>query len=197
VDSKGKSVANDFAKVSPMIKCYRCQVYGHVATNCSSPSKIALINGLHVVESELESDKFTFQHGEVDSDVDEEITGDDVGFNCIRLTPSIHLSVVRCALSQPKEKDDWRRTTMFHTFTRIGGRSYKVIVDSGSCINAVSSTIIANFGLNCIPIETWINSSSLEVKQRCLVSIDFGLYKDKIWCDVVTMNVGHTIVGRP
>ena len=33
VDNKGNGITNDFAKVSPTIKCYRCQGYGHVATN--------------------------------------------------------------------------------------------------------------------------------------------------------------------
>ena len=91
---------------------------------------------------------------------------------------------------------------MFHIITKIGGKSCKVIIDSGSCINAVSSKVITKFGLKAVPhphpyIVTWINSSALEVKQRCLVPIDFGLFKDKIWSDVVTMNVGHVILGRP
>ena len=128
MDNKGKSVVNDFAKVSPTIKCYRCQGYQHIATNCSSPSKIALINGLPVVESESESDEFTFQPGDVDSDINEEITCDDVDLNCIRPTPLTHLSVVRCALSKPKEKVNWRRTIMMHTSTRIGGRNCKITV---------------------------------------------------------------------
>ena len=103
VDNKGKSVANNFAKVSLTIKCYRCQGYGNVAANCSSPSKIALINGVLLVKSELDSDEFIFQPGKVDFDVDEEVKGDDVGFSCIRPT-LIHLSVIRCALSQLEEK---------------------------------------------------------------------------------------------
>ena len=76
----------------------------------------------------------------------DETKGDNVGLNCIQPTTSIHLSIVRCALSQPKEKDDWRRTTMFHIIMKIGGRSYKIAVNSESCINDVSSTIIAKIG---------------------------------------------------
>ena len=36
-----------------------------------------------------------------------------------------------------------------------------------------------------------------DVKQRCLVPIEFDVYKDKLWCDVVMMDVGQIIVGRP
>ena len=80
---------------------------------------------------------------------------------------------------------------MFHTFTRIGGKSCKVIVDSESCINALSSTLIAKFGLKVLPHPhpykvTWINSSALEVKQEvpCF---------DRL-CSVLTMDVGNVIL---
>ena len=91
---------------------------------------------------------------------------------------------------------------MFHIIMKIDGRSCKIIVDSESCINVVSSTVIAKIGLKAVPHPhpyrvIWINSSALEVKQRCLVPIDFGLYKNNIWCDVVSMNVGHVILRRP
>jgi len=90
---------------------------------------------------------------------------------------------------------------MFHIIMKIGGRSCKIAVNSESCINDVSSTIIAKIGLKAVPHPhpfrvTWINSSALEVKQRCLVPIDFDLYKDNIWYDVVSMDVGHVILGR-
>ena len=54
------------------------------------PIQIVLINGVPVVESEPDSDDFIFQSGEVDSDVDKEVRGDDVGLSCIRPT-SVHL----------------------------------------------------------------------------------------------------------
>ena len=46
------------------------------------------------------------------------------------------------------------------------------------------------------PQVSWINSTALDVKQRCLVLIDFELYHDKIWCDV-TIDVGQIILRRP
>ena len=138
--------------------------------------------------------------------MDDDTTGDNIGLNCIQTT-SIHLSVVRCALSQPKEKDNWRRTTMFHIIMKIGGRNCKIIVDSGSYINAVSSTVIGKIGLKAEPHPhpyrvTWINSSALEVKQRCLVPIDFGLYKDKfgamlyLWMRVMLSLDDHDYTTR-
>jgi len=42
-----------------------------------------------------------------------------------------HLNVVRCALAKSKENDDWRRTSIFQTLTKIGGKNCQVIIDSG------------------------------------------------------------------
>ena len=115
--------------------------------------------------------------------------------NCLRLREYTRLSVVRCTLAQPKVSDDWRRTNIFHTFTKIGERSCKVIVDSGSYINVVYSVIINKVGLKAEPHPhsynvSWINEAALNVTQRCPVPVEFTVCKDKIWCDVVTMNVG-------
>ena len=49
-----------------------------------------------------------------------------------------HLNVIRCTLAKPKENDDWRRTLIFQTLTKIGGKNYRVVIDSGSCVNAVA-----------------------------------------------------------
>ena len=75
-------------------------------------------------------------------------------------------------------------------------------MDSESCVNAVSFKMIEKVGWKAEPYlhpykVSWINSTALDVKQQCLVSIEFDIYKDKIWCDVVTMDVGQIILGRP
>jgi len=77
-----------------------------------------------------------------------------------------------------------------------------VNVDSESCVNAVSSKMIEKIGLNVVPHPhpykvSWINSTALDVKQQCVVPIEFDVYKGKVWCDVVTINVGQSILGRP
>ena len=39
--------------------------------------------------------------------------------------------------------------------------------------------------------------ASMEVNERCLVPMQFATYKDKIWCDVLTIDAGHVILSRP
>uniref|UniRef100_A0A2N9ICA7 Integrase catalytic domain-containing protein n=1 Tax=Fagus sylvatica TaxID=28930 RepID=A0A2N9ICA7_FAGSY len=78
----------------------------------------------------------------------------------------------------------------------------EVIIDSGSCINAVSSSLVTRLGVKLIPHPnpykvSWVDTSSIDIKERCLLPIQFMSYKDEIWCDVIPMDVGHVILGRP
>ena len=89
---------------------------------------------------ELGSDKLTFQPGKIDSDIAKEITGQ---------------------LERGIEN--------FHIFTKIRDKNRKMIVNSGSCINAISSKVTKNFGLKALPHPhpnkmSWINSTALKVK---------------------------------
>jgi len=61
-----------------------------------------------------------------------------------------HLNVVRCAPDNPKESDDWRRTSIFQTLIKIGGKNCLVIIDSRSCINAVALGMVTKLWLNII-----------------------------------------------
>ena len=57
-------------------------------------------------------------------------------------------------------------------------------MDGGSCINVVFSVIISKVGLKVEPYPhfykvSWINKVALNVTQRCLVPVEFTVYKDK------------------
>jgi len=204
-DIKGKNFKRDnwnkgpdSSGVSSTTKCYKCQGYGHLAASCPTLVKITIIDGTPTEATESDSDEYT-HHSDV---TDDESSGDDVGLNCIRPTPSTHLAVVKCVPSPPAKKVDWRRTATFHTFTKIGYKSCQMIVDSESYINAISSRFCENLGLEIIPHlyplkVSWIDSTAFKVKQRCLVQVNFNHYKNKIWCDVITMNESQVILGRP
>ena len=96
-----------------------------------------------------------------------------------------HLNVVRCTLAQPKENDDWHRTLIFQTLTKIGGKNCQVIIDNGICVNTVASDMVTKLGLKTVahsqPYKvSWVNSASIDVKDRCLIPILFATYSDKI-----------------
>ena len=109
--------------------------------------------------------------------------------------------VVRCALAM-QEDDDWRRIAIFHMYLKCNGRSCKLIIDSDNCTNVVSSNTVARLGLKTEPHlnpyrVSWVDSTSIPMSQRCLVPLELSSYKDQLWCDVVSMDVGHIILGRP
>jgi len=155
-NTKGKSLERDnknkspeFVKVSSTTKYYKCQGYGHLAASCPNLVKITIIDGTPTEVTESDTEEYTYHPKVVETD---ESSSDDVGLNCIRPTPSTHLPVVKCVLFQLARKDDWRRTATFHTFTKIGDKSCKVIVNSENCINAISSRLYENLGLEIIHI---------------------------------------------
>ena len=110
--------------------------------------------------------------------------------------------MVRCALAKQRDIDDWQRSAIFQTYTKCGDKTCKVIINSGSCINAVSSNVVSHLGLKLIPHPnpykvSWVDTSSIAIKERCVVPLQFLTYKAEIWCDVIPMDVGHIILGRP
>jgi len=113
-----------------------------------------------------------------------------------------HLSVVRCAMSLPQRTDDWRRTAILQFLIQINDKFCKVLVDSGSSINAISQKTITRTGLKVVshprPYNvSWIDSTSLSIKERCKVPLHIAGTRSEIWCDVISMDVGSIILGRP
>ena len=114
----------------------------------------------------------------------------------------VQLNVVRCALAQPQPITDWRKTFILSTNILINGKPCKVLVDSGSCVNAISRGTIGRTGLQVTPHPkpykvSWIDTTSLSINEQYLVPIQFVGYKEKIWCDAISMDVGSIILGRP
>ena len=78
----------------------------------------------------------------------------------------------------------------------------KLIVDSGSCVNAVSDTMIPRLGLSTHPHPTpydvsWIDTTSLPVRLQSRVPLRISTYDDIVLCDVIPMKIGSIILGRP
>ncbi|XP_022897834.1 uncharacterized protein LOC111411547 [Olea europaea var. sylvestris] len=114
--------------------------------------------------------------------------------------------VVRKSLLTPKgdSGDDWLRTNVFHATCTIADKVYKLIIDSGSCENVVSEEAIEKLQLkmDCHPKPyklSWLNKGSeVTVEKRCLVSFSIEKkYFDNAWCDVVSMDACHVLLGRP
>ena len=63
-------------------------------------------------------------------------------------------------------------------------------------------TLFPHLGLKLIthpnPYKvSWVDTSSITIKKRCVIPLQFLTYRVEIWCDVISIDVGHIILGRP
>ncbi|XP_058103238.1 uncharacterized protein LOC131246829 [Magnolia sinica] len=173
------------------VRCYECGNLGHMSNQCPTKSRgrALVIGESHEGgddQGDYEVEEYHPEGGLTDEEVDGEAT----------------LAVVRRVLAQSRSSADWRRSTIFYTIAKCGEKNCKVIVDSGSCQNVISTSTLDRLKLKSTPHPdpykvSWVDKTSLPVTQQCLVPIEFGSYKESLWCDVLPMDVGHVILGRP
>ncbi|CAA7034297.1 unnamed protein product [Microthlaspi erraticum] len=76
-------------------------------------------------------------------------------------------------------------------------------IDGGSCTNVASETMVEKLGLitkkHPRPYQlNWLNETGeMSVKNQVVVPLSIGNYKDEILCDILPMDAGHIILGRP
>ena len=173
------------------VQCYKCKGYGHIASECPNQRVFTL------VEEPIEEEHVEFDSPPIFDEPreEEDVTYGDMG----------ELLVIRRALnSNPVEDEVWLRNNIFHTRCTSHGKVCDVIIDSGSCENVVSDTMVQK-----LPLKTekhpqpyklsWLQKGkSVQVDQRCLVNFSIGnKYRDEVWCDVVPMDACHLLLGRP
>jgi hypothetical protein len=96
-----------------------------------------------------------------------------------------------------------QRTRLFRTACKTKDRGCKVIVDSGSTNNLVSTEMVENLELETTdhprPYKvSWLQKGhQVSFTKQCLVDIKIGRYNDKILYDVIPMDVCHLLLGRP
>jgi len=75
------------------------------------------------------------------------------------------------------------------------------IVDGGNCENMVSEALVKQLKLRRYKVRTpyrmsWFKrGSEISVRHRCLVPIQLKDYKDEVWCDIVSMDACHILLG--
>ena len=101
----------------------------------------------------------------------------------------------------PSSKDP-QRSSIFSTFTRIRTSIIKILIDSGSVVNADAAASVHTLGLQPLshprPYRAmWIKDASLAVTKRCLVPLHVAGYREEVWCDILPMGVGSVLLGQP
>jgi hypothetical protein len=166
-------------------KCFKCQGFGHIASDCPNRKMISL------VEEDLEDD---VEDEPVDEGSEEEWTYADQGESL----------VIRRILKSTYIEEDWLRNNIFHTKCTSSGKVCNVIIDGGSCENVVSTTMVEKLNLKTEPHShpyklQWLKKGNdIQVTKKCLIQFSIGKnYKDELLCDVVPMDACHILLGRP
>jgi hypothetical protein len=96
-----------------------------------------------------------------------------------------------------------QRNSLFRTACKTKDKVCKVIIDSGSTDNLVSTEMVEKLELKTTahprPYKvSWLQKGhQVMITKQCLVEIKIGGYKDEILCDVIPMDVCHILLGRP
>jgi len=119
-DDHSKPPEQTSSKFSASTKCYKCQGYNHIATNCLSEMKVTFVNGVPTQAPESDDEKVTY-HPKIneDDDFDYDQESSDAECNYIHLILSNYVSVVRCAFSQ---ENNWEELLSFTHLLRLETR---------------------------------------------------------------------------
>jgi hypothetical protein len=104
---------------------------------------------------------------------------------------------------EPETKNLVQRNNLFRTACKMKDRVCKVIIDSGSTDNLVSTNMLEKLELerNSHPMPykvSWLHKGhQITITQQCLVNFKIGGYRDEVLCDVIPMDVCHVLFGRP
>ena len=208
------------------VACYKCQGWGHFASQCSSlrqatrPARALLVEIQDKDQPpppDLE-DTFTEIY-EADPELAHAFEGSPGVVGCIikgmkpltneehSLAVAVSLGTMLSDLSAGGEEtmpstEDPLLSLIFLTFTKIGSTVVKILVDSGSVVNAIAAASVHALGLHPLlhprPYKAmWINEASLVVTKRCIVPLKVARYREDVWCDILPMGVGSVLLGRP
>ncbi|XP_078435016.1 uncharacterized protein LOC144706013 [Wolffia australiana] len=172
------------------MQCFKCKGFGHQRSDCPS----LMIMDIHgqPAEDQQDDDLEVDEYPGEDPDGDE--LDDPLGY--IQITP------IAPTATYPVATVDTREIGGSSSRPQIGGRTYKLMVDSGSCINGISEDMATRLGLPLIPHPTpyqvsWIDASTIPVKMQCYVPLKMSTYDERVLCDVLPMKIGSIILGRP
>nr|CAD1825688.1 unnamed protein product [Ananas comosus var. bracteatus] len=190
-DLKGKEILGAKPAESGII-CYKCNKPGHKSSDCPMRKFDSRAN---LIESHEENENGEETLEQEDADEISEESPDATETN---------LMIHRILSASKSTQDDWKRRSLFRTICSAGGKFCSLVIDSGSTENFVSREMVDKLKLKTEKLAqtykiAWFkDGDEFPVTERCLVEFSIGkTYADKVWCDVVPMDVSHLLLGRP
>ena len=194
IQSKGKKVdkastsrRNYQKQSSNPIKCYRCGEEGHVSNKC--PQRKSVNTTLHN-DSDEEVEEFESESDDEPELCEEE--GEEVVCVVKRLL---------CSTMQPEET---QRKKIFESKCTVNGKVCRLIIDSCSCENLVSESLVKHLNLETHDHPSpytigWLKKGvKIKITKQCWLPFSLGKhYRSNVLCDVVDMDASHVLLGRP
>ncbi|XP_052725950.1 uncharacterized protein LOC128194403 [Vigna angularis] len=169
-------------------RCFKCGARGHYSTECHFKKSI------YILEHKSNSEESSSSVSELSSSEEEHEAPPCDG----------DLLMVRRLLeAKHVELEQTQRENLFHTRCKVLDKTCSMLVDSGSCCNCCSTRMVEKLGLTPTPHPNpyklqWIKEDEgIVVKEQVSVPISIGKYEDQIICDIVPMEAGHILLGRP
>ncbi|GAV84648.1 Asp_protease_2 domain-containing protein, partial [Cephalotus follicularis] len=171
-------------------KCFKCHGYDNFQAECPK-RKVMTIKEVEEIESFLKEEKN-----------EEEESNDDV--ELIAEPINGELVVIRGSLHTKMESMDDQREHIFQSRCSIGDRICSMIIDSGSCANVSSTTLVTKLGLPTTShpkpykLQSLNDGNQLKVTHQVLLSFPIGKhYNDEVLCGAIPMDASHFVLGRP
>ena len=201
-EDKGKTIEKYTPKTSSQertsnIKCFKCLGRGHIASQCPT-KKTMIMRGQDIYSSQEETTSCPSSSGSED-----EVRGEESSEEVYPHEEGDLLMVRRLLGGQSCDLSQSQRENIFHTRCKILDKTCSLIVDSGSCCNCCSTRLVSKLNLTIIPHPKpyklqWLNEQGeMIVNQQVKVPFSIGTYKDEVNCDIVPMEAGHILLGRP
>jgi hypothetical protein len=160
------------------VKCFTCEKVRHKFYKC--PDKKKEGGETHIAEAQRQNVEAEDAEG-----------GRSLMMRNFLLTP------------EKEVENPVQRNILFQTACKTKDRVCKVIVDSDSTYNLVSTEMVEKLELETIEHlsayrVSWLQKGhQVNVTKQCLVEFKIGGNKDEILCDVIPMDVCHLFLGRP
>jgi hypothetical protein len=181
-------------------KCFRCGEPGHRIMDCRKGEKFGkglLVDSGGTFEDQGDGEEHDMEFDE-DGEAEEELVSGDAETGPMFMVRRV------CFTPRKAEDEDDQHHNLFHSRCTIGGKVCQLVIDSGSCENVVAEEVVDKLALEMekhpkpYRLEWLKKGNEVIVSKHCLVSFSIGSrYKDKMWCDIMTMDACHLLLGRP
>ncbi|XP_059287581.1 uncharacterized protein LOC132040912 [Lycium ferocissimum] len=197
--AKGGNNSNTNYNRPSTIQCFKCQGRGHIASECPNRRTITIVRDGYRTDDEHEGGDGCDEEGErskCEGDSDEEVE--------IRYEEALnHAIVARRAMGALAREESDQRENLFHARCKIVDKVCSLIIDGGSCTNAVSQFLVESMKFptrkhtNPYKLQWFNECDEMRVNKQAIIKFSIGKYKDEILCDVVPMQACHLFLGRP